>query len=541
MKTPFVIAFIILLCFKINYADNYPRNHSINIIHYTFKIGLSDSTNNIVCEASVKIKFLKNNVGNFNLDLVGKTQNSVTGMTVTSVTENHKKVDFRQGPDILFIKTGKPPKKGSERTFTIDYSGIPADGLLISDNKFGERTFFGDNWPNRAHYWLPTIDHPYDKATCDFIVIAPVKYQVIANGLPEEETDLPHSMRLTHWKETTPISTDLMVIGAARFAVQYLKDINCIPVETWVYPGDREKGFHDFSVTESIIKYFSSLIGPFPFHKLANVESKTKYGGMENAGNIFYPENSITGQRNDEATIAHEIAHQWFGDAVTEADWDHIWLSEGFATFFQNLFIEHQFGQDSLYSVLDYDKSLILNYYKYNPDAAVVDTNITNLNLLLNPNSYQKGAWVLRMLRHTIGEKNFWNGIRDYYKEYRNKNVLTDDFEKVMGKDSHTNLKWFFDQWIYNPGFPFIKGIWHYYKNSDQLVLTFYQNNENNIVFRLPLDIKIETEHKSKVLMKHLVLDKKVNKFTIRLRRKPADIVLDPGHFVLMGSNFKEE
>ncbi len=406
MKKISVIIFLVFLSTNILIADNYPKNYDIDVIHYTFRIGLNDTTNKIICESAVRIKFLKNNVTGFFLDLVGKSKKSGTGMTISSVMSNNNKLEYRQYSENFHIKLNTPSKKGDEIIFTIDYSGIPADGLIISKNKFGQRTFFGDNWPNRAHYWLPTIDHPYDKAACDFIVIAPSKYQVIANGLLQEETDLTNGTRLTHWKETTPISTELMVIGVAQFAVQYLPEINCMPVESWVYPQDRIKGFYDFSVAGEIIKYFTSLIGPFPFHKLANVESRTKYGGMENAGNIFYAENSITGTRKNEATIAHEISHQWFGDAVTEADWNHIWLSEGFATFFENNFIEHRFGEDSLYSVLNNDKELIYNYDKFNPQAPVVDTTVKNLDLLLNPNSYQKGAWVLRMLSKVMGEKN---------------------------------------------------------------------------------------------------------------------------------------
>ena len=541
MKKSFVITFLVFVCIKLSFADNYPRNHDINIIHYTFKLILSDSTNDVTGVTDITVRFLKNKVTGFNLNLIGKTRSSNTGMTVSSVTENGQKAQFEQNPQLLNIKLNSPSQKGTEKIFTIDYSGVPADGLIISKNKFGQRTFFGDNWPDRARFWLPTIDHPYDKATCDFIVVAPERYQVIANGLLYEETDLPYGMRLTHWKETIPISTELMVIGVARFAVQYVADINCVPVETWVYPQDRVKGFHDFAIAANIIKYFSSLIAPFPFHKLANVESKTIYGGMENAGNIFYAENSITGSGKNTTTVAHEIAHQWFGDAVTEEDWNHIWLSEGFATFFQNLFTEHHFGIDSLYSVLKYDKSLILNYEKYNPGAAVVDTSITNLNLLLNPNSYQKGAWVLRMLRHLLGEKDFWKGIRDYYSEYKYKNALTKDFERVMETDSRKDLKWFFDQWIYRPGFPFVNWTWHYNERVRKLTLTFYQNNKNDIIFRLPLDVEIKLGGRHGSLIKHLQLDKRANKFEISLNGKPQEVILDPDHFVLMESTFKKD
>ncbi len=433
-KLSIVFLLSVLVTFQ-SYADHYPRNPDIDIQHYTFNLTLSDTTNEIFGNALVEVKFLADNVKDFDLDLVEKQSASLeTGMTVQSITVNNSKVNYEQKDNRLIIHLITPSKINEIRTYNISYSGIPADGLIISKNKYGDRTFFGDNWPDRAHNWLPVIDHPSDKATCDFIITAPAKYQVIANGSLEEETDLMNGMRLTHWKEDVPIPTKVMVIGAAQFAVQYLKKFNCFPVETWVYPQDKEKGFYDFEPAEKIIKLFTKLIGPFPYEKLANVESKTKYGGMENASNIFYSEREVTGTRENEVTVAHEIAHQWFGDAVSEEDWDHIWLSEGFATFFQNVFTGYEFGQDSLINILKGQGQLVIRYDELNPDSPIVDTTVTNLNRLLNINSYQKGAWALRMLQHVLGDSAFWHGIQLYYKTYRNKNALTKDFEQNDGR-----------------------------------------------------------------------------------------------------------
>ncbi len=537
----FLTAF--LLWINLSYADNYHRQKDIDVQHYTFRLALSDSTNSITGVTSAEIKFVTAGVTEFHLDLVGKSSpNSVTGMTVSSVkNDGGSTVNFRQKDDELIFHLNRPSSKDELRTFVISYSGIPADGLIISKNKFGERTFFGDNWPDRARYWLPTIDHPYDKATCDFIVTAPPEYKVIANGSLVEESLLPNVLKLTHWKESEPVPTKVMVIGAARFAVQYLPKFNCVPVESWVYPKDREKGFYDFSVAEKIIKLFTSLIGPFPYEKLANVESKTKYGGMENASNIFYAEKEVTGTRKNESTVAHEIAHQWFGDAVSENDWDHIWLSEGFATFFQNFYVGKAFGQDSLINLLNHDKDLIIRYDDYYPDKPIVDTTVTDLNKLLNVNSYQKGAWALRMLRHVLGEKVFWKGIRLYYSTFRNKNALTKDFEAVMEKASGKDLAWFFDEWLYKPGIPYFKGGWHYDKINKKLEIKIEQIQKYGELFNMPVDIEIYNDDSSDHQIKNLRINKKVNKFEIELNKNPSAVKLDPGNFVLMRSDFKRE
>ena len=461
-------------------------------------------------------------------------------MTVKSVAVNDSKLSYEQKDNRLIIHLITPSKKDEIRTYEISYSGIPADGLIISKNKYGDRTFFGDNWPNRAHNWLPVIDHPYDKATCDFIITAPAKYQVIANGSLVEETDLSNGMRLTHWRESVSIPTKVMVFGTAKFAVQYLKKFNCIPIETWVYPQDREKGFFDFEPAEKIIKLFTKLIGPFPYEKLANVESKTKYGGMENASNIFYSEREVTGTRSSEVTVAHEIAHQWFGDAISEEDWDHIWLSEGFATFFQNVFTGYEFGQDSLIHALERERQLVIRYDEFNPDSPIVDTTVINLNRLLNINSYQKGAWVLRMLRHVLGEKTFWKGIKLYYKTYRNKNALTKDFEKIMEKASGKDLSWFFKEWLYEPGLPYLDWKWNYNSEEKSLKINIKQTQPYNNIFKMPIDLAVYSKDNSKPKIETVEIDRNENSFKLKSDFVPVKIILDPGTWILMNENIEK-
>jgi len=163
----------------------------------------------------------------------------------------------------------------------IFYRGIPIDGLIISENKYGSRTFFGDNWPNRAHHWLPCIDHPYDKAYCTFTVEAPPHYEVIGPGRKTEESLTKRATKITSWESTAPLATKVMVIGVAPFAIQYLPQVNEIPVQNWVFPENKEAGFYDYSPASEVLAYFEQRIGPFAYAKLANVQSKTKYGGMQ--------------------------------------------------------------------------------------------------------------------------------------------------------------------------------------------------------------------------------------------------------------------
>ena len=160
------------------------------------------------------------------------------------------------------------------------------------------------------------------------MVTAPDHYQVVSNGREIEVTNLPGNMKFTHWSETAEIPTKVMVIGVTQFAVQNTGSVDCIPVSSWVYPEDRDSGFAHYAIAKDILQWYITHVGPYGFEKLANVQSKTIFGGMENAGCIFYFENSVN-SKGVEGLFAHEIAHQWFGDNATEKDWPHLWLSEG--------------------------------------------------------------------------------------------------------------------------------------------------------------------------------------------------------------------
>ncbi|MFQ5568615.1 MAG: M1 family metallopeptidase [Rhodothermales bacterium] len=518
-------------------ADPYPRNPHVDVLHYTFRLTLSDQTDEIRGETTVTVRFLADGLASFDLDLIETTEDN-KGMTVTAVTMDGHAVAFTHENDRLHLPLSSPSKAQEQRTYAIAYRGIPADGLYISENRHGERTFFGDNWPDRARHWLPTVDHPSDKAFCEFVVTAPNRYQVVGSGLLVEETDLPGGLRLTHWRGTVPMATKVMVIGVARFAVQHVDEYQGTPIQSWVYPQDREAGFYDYALAERILQFFSGHIGPFPYAKLANVQSKTRFGGMENASNIFYSERSVSGTRRSEGLMAHEIAHQWFGDSVTEADWHHIWLSEGFATYFTQLYMEYTYGRDRLVAGMRAGKSAVLNRFEQAPSSAIVDTTITNLFDLLNANSYRKGGWVLHMLRYIVGNEAFWDGIRAYYHQYRDGNALTEDFQRVMETVSGQDLSWFFQQWIYQPGQPRYEGTWHYDAAAGQLTVTLNQMQTNGTFFRMPVELGIYTDDASLPRIEVMNVDQAQNTFTFVLDTPPTTVVLDPNTWVLMEATF---
>jgi aminopeptidase N len=394
--------------------------------------------------------------------------------------------------DEVIISLPTPSAKNAEIIFTISYHGIPFDGLVIGPTKFGVRSFFSENWPNKTRQWLPTLDHPSDKATSEFIVKAPSHYKVISNGLLLEESDLGNNTRLTHWKQSVPVSCWLFVLGVADFAVKYVDQFNGKSIQSWVYPQNREAGFYDFDEpTKKVLEFFSSYIGPFAYEKLANIQSVNSGGGMETSSAIFYSEKLINGKRDERTrdVVIHEIAHQWFGNAVTETTWDDAWLSEGFATFFTLLFIENEYGKEAYTNGISKAKKSVFDMAVKMPDFSIVSPRSAEKEPVTSGITYQKGAWVLHMLRNLVGDANFQKGIRSYYAKFYNANATTDDFRIAMEKASGKDLKIFFKQWLYQPINPIINCTWQYDAANKKITIQLEQTQQGDIVFNLPVEI----------------------------------------------------
>jgi aminopeptidase N len=521
----------------------YAQNKAIDVQHYRFEISLNDSNN--VIHGNAGIDFIaKQSAPMVYFDLVGINDSTGKGMKITSVSEGGTILKFKQEPDQVNIYFDSPLSLDEPKNISISYEGVPSDGLIIDTNKFARRTFFADNWPNRAHNWIPCNDHPLDKASVEFIVIAPDHYQVISNGILVEESNLRNHLKLTHWKEDLVLPTKVMVIGVADFAVQLGSTINSIPITSWVFPENRDSGFAQYAVSKNILPFYENYIGPYPYKKLANVQSKTMFGGMENAGNIFYYENSVAmdafqlrHQRSIEELFAHETAHQWFGDEASEVDWPHVWLSEGFATYMTHLYMEYRYGTDSLKKRMKHDRDEVIAFYKRRKTPVVDTSSRNNLMQLLNDNSYQKGSWVLHMLRGKLGDEVFEKGIQTYYAAYKGKNASTDDLMRVMEKVSRQNLQLFFKEWLYVAGQPVLQGKWKYDLNKKILGITIRQTQD--FMFQFPLQIAIQGG--SQIIFKTIDFNNRIINISVPLGFKPQSILLDPNINLLFEGRIEEE
>jgi aminopeptidase N len=255
---------------------------------------------------------------------------------------------------------------------------------------------------------------------------------------------------------------------------------------------------------------------------------------MESATAIFYGPTSASGERPDRwrNVIIHEIAHQWFGNAVTEDDWDHVWLSEGFATYFTHLFIEHSEGRDAFVARLRNDKDIVRAFDQEQPDYRIVHDNLSDMRrVVTSAGTYKKGAWVLHMLRGVIGDAAFWDGIRAYYARYRNGNASTADFRRVM-EDAHGgDLGWFFDQWLTRGGMVKLRASWSW-DAEDRTLRLEAEQTQGSPPFRMPIELGIDVADGRR--FESIEIRGRKQSFTFPLDAEPQSVVLDPRAFVLM-------
>ncbi len=542
LKIIFVL--ILMQSSRSAYADKYPRNYNIDILNYAFELVLSDTTDEIKGTASITILFKKDDIKKFRLDFVNKTsERKGKGMQIESIMLDGKIVGYTHLSDEVFIQLPMSSLSGSKLVFVIRYHGIPADGLKIGPTKYGDRSFFSENWANKARHWLPCIDHPYDKATSEFIVKAPFHYKVISNGLLLEETNVDAANRLTHWKQSVPVSCWLFVLGAADFAVQHVGEVYGKSIQTWVYPKDRDAGFYDFAEpTKRVIEFFSGYIGPYAYEKIANI-SATIQGGMETSSAIFYGEKLVTGQRSKSIrnVVIHEIAHQWFGNAITETTWNDAWLSEGFATFFTQLFIEHAYGHDEYVQGLLNSKKSIYKYYASDPGYSIIADRSAEDGPVTNVITYQKGAWFLHMLKDMVGDEIFQKGIRSYYSHFMNSNATTDDFLHEMEEASGKSLKAFFNQWLYHSENLMIKGSWKYDNVKKQVLVKLDQSQTKKYLFDVPVEIGIYSPGSFLPEISKYRMNTKLTEFLIPVNVKPEKVIFDPRTVLLANVEFGEE
>ncbi|HXD48057.1 MAG TPA: M1 family aminopeptidase [Gemmatimonadaceae bacterium] len=512
--------------------DPRPYRPGFDVSDYALAIDLPDTGATIHGVATLTVSKTLASVDTLRLDLLD--------LKVNTVTVDGRLARFTQTDSSVVIPLARKGGRAPVYTVAVDYGGAVVDGLIARVDSAGRWTYFGDNWPNRARHWIPSIDHPSDKATVTWRITAPMNRTVVANGklvssrgvLSSDGTERMEWV----WRESRRIPVYLMVIGAGPLVELDLGDTDCglaelqrcVPQSVYTAPEQRDFVPGPFARAGEIVQFFSNLIGPFPYEKLAHVQSSTRFGGMENASEIFYPDAAFRRHTLRDDVIAHETAHQWFGDAVTERDWPHLWLSEGFATYFAALWERAARGDSAFRARLASMRDAVIADSSSVPLRPVIDTAQKNLLALLDRNSYEKGGFVLHMLKLQIGERAFFDGIRQYYAHHRHATATTDDLRAEMERASKQQLAWFFDQWLTRPGFPEVTATWSYDSTAHEVSVALSQSNRFG-TFQFPLTVAVVdssgAEHRAST---RFSLEYSSPQLRIPSPTVPARIVLDP-------------
>jgi len=318
-------------------------------------------------------------------------------------------------------------------------------------------------------------------------------------------------------------------LGACGLAPASPRADGCVEVSQWAFAPDTAHARRVFGRSAQMLDFYARLVGPFPYEKLANVQSATRFGGMENASVIFYSEQALAQGRNIESTVAHEIAHQWFGNSVTPVDWPHLWLSEGFASYFGPLFFEEAEGPAAFRGMLEGNRQRYLASDVTH--RSIVDQSSANLMELLNANSYQKGSLVLHMLRGIMGDEPFFEGVRRYYQRYAGGNATTSDLQGVLEEVHGESLEWFFQQWLHRPGHPIYAVEWEW-DGSGVAVMVRQEQDSSWPAFRMPVELEFVLPGGGVERVTRWVEGREWRE-RIPLRAAPSELRFDPDGWIL--------
>ncbi len=384
-------------------------------------------------------------------------------LTVSNVLVNGSPAGFTHTGENLTIACNVA--SGQQFTTQVFYSGIPQ---LTSDAYhigmiFGTNTVFTISDPDAGRNWWPCYDHPWDKAIVDLHITMRSDWKVAANGLRTGITNNNNGTSTTDWIGQHPMTTYLVCITAGPYVEinQTVPQQDNLPVQNFVMQSQYTNALSDLQRLPQMIAYFSQLFGAYPFEKYGNATvNMSTYGAMEHQTMTTLGNYIINGQGTYEPTIAHELAHQWYGDAVSFLTFKDVWLSEGFATYSEQLWTDYRFGwQSAVDYVASSYHSYYLGYENSQGPQTIYNPSFTNY---FAPPSYEKAASVLHMLRLKIGNANFFQLLQQYFSTYCHGNAITSEFQALAEQISGQDLDQFFNQWIYGSGIPSVEySLWN--------------------------------------------------------------------------------
>lgn len=454
--------------------------------------------------------------------------NLLSNMAVDSISSNNNKLTFSHSNDLITINLDKTYQPGDLFTVKISYQGKPQQsgfGAFGFDSHNGQPMIWSLSEPFGARNWWPCKDYPCDKAdSADIRVTVPNNLIVASNGTLRSETE-QGGLKTYWWHESYPIVTYLVSVSIHPFYVysdyyQY-SDNDSMEVRFYVYPDQFNIVQGPYSKVVDMIKIFAEIYGEYPF-----VNEKYGHSQFEGGANMEHQTLSSMVSRN-ETTIAHELAHQWWGDYITCQNFHDIWLNEGFATYSEALYLERYYGKDAFWEEVESNK--------YYGGGTIYVEDLSSTWLIFNYNrSYRKASWVLHMLRHVVGDENFFKILKEYYNDsqLRYGTATTDDFRAICERVSGIKLEKFFHQWLREEYFPSYCYAWSWTQDgSNYNIHLAIEQLQQNHIFWIPIDVTVTTLAGEETFVAWDSL--KTQSFALTVSSEPLKIELDKFNWIL--------
>ncbi|WP_019058539.1 M1 family metallopeptidase [Streptomyces prunicolor] len=417
-------------------------NGGFDARHYALDVAYNPDTDRLDGITTLTARATQN-LSSFDLDL--------QKLEVTKVQVNGRRAQFTRTGDELRITPRDSLRKGRDFTVTVTYGGVPEplNGPIVFGSDYGwmkttDGVFVACE-PNAASTWFPSSDHPSDKATYDIRIKAPKGLTGVSNGRLVSTYDKGGST-YTHWRESKPMATYLATATIGKFDVQTGTTPGGTPIYVAIDPVLANSNSVDvYAVTAAATDYWSQVFGPYPFEETGAIVDDMPEAGFS----LEVQSKPAYSAVRSESTIVHELAHQWFGDSVSVSQWKNIWLNEGFATYAQWLWAEHQ-GTRTAHD------SFLAGYNSRPADSSFWQTVVADpqRDTMFASAVYQRGAMTLQMLRERIGDTAFFKLLPTWTKLHRYGNASTAEFIELAEKISGQQLDDLFQTWLYTPGKP---------------------------------------------------------------------------------------
>ncbi|HXN23371.1 MAG TPA: M1 family aminopeptidase [Candidatus Dormibacteraeota bacterium] len=525
-----LVSAMLLMSFTARADEPYARTRDYDLQHSRIVLRFDLDDRKVIGNVTHSLAVLRGGTSKLSFDSAN--------LKISSVTVNGKTAKFETAADKLLVSLSHAARAGEKVDVAIRYEGHPKKGLyfVLPDKDYPNRPkqIWTQGESEDTRYYLPTYDYPNDRLTTEMIVTVPKDWVTVSNGKLIRVDDTPDGMKVWDWKESVPSSTYLISLVAGEFD-EVKESWRGIPVTYYAPKGRGDRLKPNYGATRQMLDFFSKRLGVnYPWEKYAqSMVDDFVAGGMENSSATTNTSSSLVDPRiapefvgGQDTLISHELAHQWFGDFLTCKDWGNIWLNEGFATFMAAVWNEQHYGVDAG----AHERWEAARQWAADRDLfpqPLVRHNFDDSSEF-DGNAYGKGAWVLYMLKHQLGEEAFWRGMKHYLEKFHGQNVTTSDYAEAMEESTGVNLDQFFDQWVYGAGAPNFDLRYTYdsAKHEVKLEVKQTQKIEGRVgMFSTPVEVEIATASGSKSFP--ITVSKDDETFTFAVGSAPLMVLFD--------------